>query len=352
MKKTLLAVLLVLGFTALCRADSVVLQNGDKLTGTFTNVRNGNVLFKSDSIGDVTIPVGKIQSIMVAKPVVILQKDQKIARGQLTLGMKGAWEVTANGTSQTVAGANVMIILTDDAYRALGEIPSAPWKLWKGSANLGYNFQHGDQQTSTLTAVVAAVRERSVDLLFVPHMRSNYGLTALLAKADQGGTSVSSNTLSTNLREDWLFTPQNFVFGFGQLDHIDTQGIYLRQTAGGGLGRDMFHTGRSTLSLLGGFTYIHDKFIDGMSDRSAQALIGDKYGIQISKRLRFDQALTFYPDLHIHDQYRSDASASLTFKLNNHLTANAGLIDLFLRRPTAGSHQNNEAVTTGLGYTF
>ncbi len=149
-----------------------------------------------------------------------------------------------------------------------------------------------------------------------------------------------------------LFTPQNFVFVFGQLDHIDTQGLYLRQSAGGGLGRDVIHTGRATLSLLGGFNYVHDKFIDGIHDQSGQALIGDKYGIQLNKRLRFDQQLNFYPDLHTSGQFRFDGSASLTFKLNNHLTANAGLIDLYLRKPSPGSHQNNEAVTTGIGYTF
>ncbi len=187
MTKTFLAVaLLILGFSALCRADTVVLQNGDKLTGTFTNVRNGNLLFKSDSVGDVSIPVGKIQSLMLAKPGVIVEKDRKIARGQLALGAKGDWTVTDNGSlqtvGQTVAADNVVLILPDDAYRALAEVPSAPWKLWKGAATLGYNFQHGDQQTSTLSAVVAATRERPVDLLFVPHLRSNFGLTTLLAK--------------------------------------------------------------------------------------------------------------------------------------------------------------------------
>jgi len=51
-------------------------------------------------------------------------------------------------------------------------------------------------------------------------------------------------------------------------------------------------------------------------------------------------------------QYRWDTSAALGFKVSNRLVANAGVIDLFLNKPEPGSHQNNIAVTTGLGYTF
>jgi putative salt-induced outer membrane protein YdiY len=346
-----LLIVFTLGAGVAARADTVVLKNGDHLTGTVTNVRGANVLLKSD-VGDVTIPVGKIQTLTIDKPAVIIGKDKKVSRGQVALVASGSWQVTANGTSQTVAPADVVLLLPQDAYDTLVDVPSAPWRLWKGTATLGYSFQHGDQQTTTLTGVVAATRERSVDLLFVPHMRTNYTLNLLFSKANQDGTSVTSNTFSTNLREDYLFTPQNFVFAFGQLDHIDTQGLYLRQSAGGGLGRDFIHTGRTTLSLLGGFNYVHDKFLDGLSDQSVQALVGDKFGIQINKRVRFDQQLTFYPDLRVSGQYRFDGSASFTFKVSNHLTANVALIDLFLKQPSPGNHENNETLTTGIGYIF
>jgi len=104
MTKTFLAVLLLLvGFSAVCRADTVVLQNGDRLTGTFTSVRNGNLLLKSDAVGDVTIPLAKIQTLTVGKPAVIVEKDRKLARGQVALGANGDWQVTANGATQTVS---------------------------------------------------------------------------------------------------------------------------------------------------------------------------------------------------------------------------------------------------------
>jgi putative salt-induced outer membrane protein len=351
-KTTLSALLVVILLGASARADTVVFKNGDKLTGTFVEVRDGKLALKSDALGDVSIPLGKVQSFSMEKPAVILGKDRKIVRGQMGLAESGDWQVMTNGTSQTVVAANVAVILPADSYHQLAEVPARPWQNWKGSINFGDSFQHGDQQTNTLTTVVVATRERPSDLLFSRHWRTNYGLTMLFSKAEQGGVTVASDTVSTNLRGDYLFTDRNFVFVSGELDYIQPQGLYLRQSLGGGFGHDVIHSERTVFSLLGGIDYAHEKFINGASEQSAEALAGEKLGMQITRRLRLDHHLNFYPDLQGGGQYRWDTSAALGFKVSNRLVANAGVIDLFLNKPEPGSHQNNIAVTTGLGYTF
>ena len=333
-------------------ADTVVFKNGDKLTGTLVEIQAGNLKLKSDVLGDVTVPMAKVQTFSVDKPAVVLGKDQKVVRGQIALQESGDWTVTANGSSQTLPGANVTVVMPADVYHAIAEVPSRPWQLWKGSANLGYSFQHGDQQTGTLSGLIIASRERPSDLLFTPHLRTDYGLTLLFSKAQQDGESVTSDTISSNLRLDYLFTPRNFVYGFGQVDHIQAQGLYLRQTLGAGVGRDLIHSGRTLFSVLAGVNYMHEKLFSGRSDASAEGLIGEKLGMQITPRLRLDHQVNIYPNLQRGIQYHADSSTNLAFKFNSHITANAGVIDLFLNDPAPGSHQNNIAVTTGLGYIF
>src|SRR5208337_1842513 len=104
--------------------------------------------------------------------------------------------------------------------------------------------------------------------------------------ADESGNTVTSHTMSANLREDFLFTPTNFVFGLAQLDHISTEGLYLRQTLGGGLGRDVVKNSHTTFSLIGGLTFQHEKFFTGASDENASGLFGERLGEQFSKRIR------------------------------------------------------------------
>ena len=339
-------------FAPLARADVVTLKNGDRVTGTLVTVKGGNLELKSDVLGDLTIPLAQVASFSADKPAVVMVKGQKPVQGQLQLESSGDWQVTASGKPQTVAAASVDVIMPAEDYQKLVEHTAKPWQDWKGTATLGYSIQRGDQQTNTFSTTVAAVRERPATPIFERHWRTDFGLNTLLAHAAQDGTSVTSNTISTSLRQDYLFAPDNFVFGLAELDHVGAQGLYLRQTYGGGYGHDLIATSRTSFSVLGGITFVHEKFFTGAYDQSAEALLGEKLGIQLTKRVRLDHDLNVYPNLSTTGQYRFDTATSLSAKLSNRFSLNTGVIDLYLSNPALGSRKNNVAFTTGLGYTF
>lgn len=347
----LIAVLLSFAATA-AHADVVTLKNGDRVTGAFVNEKDGKLALKSDVLGDLSIPVDKIASFTAEKPVALLAKGGKPVEGQLELTTSGEWKLTSSGASQTIAAANVEMILLATEYEALEHHEAKPWKDWKGASTLGYSISHGDQDTSNLAITVAAVRERPAGPIFHSHWRTNFGLTTLLARATQGTTKITSNTLDTSVREDYVFSPSNFVFVIGGLDHIGAQGLYLRETFGGGYGRTLINRGRTNLAVLAGATFVHEKFFTGMHDQTAAVLIGEKLGIQISKRVRFDHNLNFYPNLSNTGQYRFDTTSGLTANLSKRFSLNTSLIDLYLSTPASGSHKNNVAFTTGVGYAF
>ncbi len=343
---------LLLGCGTLAQADTLILKNGDKVSGTLVEVQDQKVSLKSESFGDISIPLEKIQSLSVDKPAVILGTDRRVLRGQIELQSSGDWQVTSNGTSQTVSGALVSVVLPDEAYHREVEQPVQIWQDWTGSINFGYAIQRGDQNTSTLNGSVIATRERPHDLLFMRHWRTNFDLNTLLAKAQQDGESVSSNTITADLRQDYLFTAQDFIFVTAQLDHISPQGLYLRQTYGGGIGRDVIHNKRTLLSVIAGADYLHESFFIGPSNASAEVAIGEKLGVQISTRLRFDQAIDFFPDIEHASRYHGDGSANVSLKISRKFSANIGAIDQYISIPSPGSRNNNVAFTTGLGYNF
>jgi putative salt-induced outer membrane protein YdiY len=196
------------------------------------------------------------------------------------------------------------------------------------------------------------VRERPPTPIFTRHWRTNFDLATLLSSSTENNTFVDSHTLTTDVRPQYLFTEANFVFGLAQFDHISTSGLYLRQTYGGGFGRDVIKNAKATFSLLGGLTYVHEKFFDGSWDDSAQLLIGEKLGYQISKRVRLDHDFNFYPNLSDTGEYRFDTATTLSAKLAGKFSLNAGVIDLYLSNPPAGDKKNSITFTTGIGYTF
>jgi putative salt-induced outer membrane protein YdiY len=342
----------LLACATLASADTVIFKNGDKLSGTFIEMQDKKLTFKSDAVGDVSIALEKIQSLSVQKPAVLLGSDRKPIRGQIELQESGDWQVTSNGASQTVGAGAVEIVLTQDAYHAEVEAPATLWQDWSGSINFGYAIQSGDEKSSTLSGSVIATRERPHDLVFMRHWRTNYGLNMLFARAREDGELVNSDAITTNLRQDYLFSSRDFVFGTAQLDHINAQGLYLRQTYGGGLGRDFIHTNRTLFSATGGAAYIREKFVTGPFNQSSEGAIGEKLSIQMNSRLHFVHTLGFFPDLEHRSRYHADASANLALKINRRFVANAGAIDQYISKPAPGTKNNNVAFTTGLGYTF
>jgi putative salt-induced outer membrane protein YdiY len=353
MKRFAVTIFALLSFSAAAaQADIVTLKNGDRVTGTFVNEKGGKLQLKSDILGDLSIPVDKIASFSAEKPVAVIVKGQKPIEGQLELAPSGEWQVTAAGKSQNIAAAGIDMIMVAADYEALENHNAKPWQDWKGASTLGYSIQRGDQDTSNLAITVNAVRERPDAPIFHRHFRTNFGLTTLLSKSTEGTTNITSNTLTTSLREDYLFSPNNFVFVIGGLDHNGSQGLYLRETFGGGYGRTLIDHSRVNFSVIAGVTYVHEKFFTGVNDSTAAVLVGEKLGIQISKRVRLDHNLNFYPNLSNTGQYRFDTTTSLTAALSKRFSLNTSFIDLYLTNPAAGSHKNNVAFTTGVGYAF
>ena len=352
MKLILTCLLTLLWLASSGYADVVTLKNGDRVTGTLVTIKGGTLQLKSDILGNLTIPMAKVATYSVVKPVAVIIKGKEPVQGTLELTPSGDWQVKANGQAQTIPAAKVDTIMPADTYQSLVVVRPEPWQAWKGNASLGESIQHGNQQTSTFTTTVAAVRERPAAPIFQAHTRTNFGFTTLLSHADETGNTVTSRTVSTSVREDYLFTQHDFVFGLGQLDHISTEALYLRQTYGGGFGKDVIQNSRTTISLIGGLTFQHEKFFTGAFEQSASGLVGEKIGEQFTKRIRLDHSLSFYPNFSQGGEYRFDTSTALSIRLNNRLALNTGVIDLYLSNPPAGNHKNNITFSTGIGYSF
>lgn len=353
LKRTILLLIGMSFVIASVKADTVTLKNGEELIGTWETVKDGNLTFKSDTAGEVAIPLSKLKSFTPTEPAVVVRTDNSILRGQLELLPSGDWQVSQVGQSHVVPVSSINVIMPQTEYNSLVNHHATLWQDWKGNANFGYNLQRGDQQTGLISSAVAATRERPETPIFIRHFRTNYSLLMLFSKVKQNGIEISSNTLTTNLREDYLFAPNTFVFGTAELDHIQAQGLYLRQIYGGGFGRDLIHNSRTIFSVLGGLTFVNQKFYTGgPATQSLDALFGEKLSIALTKRIQFNHFLNFYPNLTNTGEYHFDTTSALALLLTKRISANIAFVDNYLSNPTPGNHKNNVALTTGLGITF
>src|ERR1700722_16490853 len=69
--------------------DVIVFTNGDQLTGTLERADGDSFVFKSDIVGEVTVPAAKIKELHASGKFVALRNNEKITRtskhpGELT----------------------------------------------------------------------------------------------------------------------------------------------------------------------------------------------------------------------------------------------------------------------------
>jgi hypothetical protein len=358
-KFTVTTFLVLICLASWAYADVATLKNGDRVTGTLVTIKGGTLQLKTANLGTVSIPMAQVVTYSSDKPVAVVIKGQEPVQGMLELLPSGDWQIKGeNGQVQTIAAAKPEVIMPAEDYQKLEQAPGV-LQGWKGGASLGYSLQNGSQETNTLTTSVAASRERPATPVFERHMRTTFDFTTLFSHAEQKSitppfvitSTVSSRTLTADLRQDYLFSPDNFVFVFGQINHVSTQDLYLQQTYGGGFGRDVVKNARTVFSVLGGPTYVQEKFFNGQLTQTTQLLLAEVLGEQFSKRLRLDHYFHIYPDLIHGGEYRFDTSAVLSYKLLNKFTVNASLIDLYLSNPPTGE-RNNITFSAGVGYSF
>src|ERR1700689_3070964 len=66
-------------------ADTLVLKNGDHLTGTVTGSDGTQVTIKTDYAGDIKVKWSAVQELSSEKPLYVVTPDKKTVNGNITL---------------------------------------------------------------------------------------------------------------------------------------------------------------------------------------------------------------------------------------------------------------------------
>jgi putative salt-induced outer membrane protein YdiY len=354
MKRLLLLLVVLVASGGMARSEVVEFKNGDKLTGSWVHINEDKILFKSEALGNVSLPVSKVKTMASTTPAVVLVKTGEAYSGRLSLLESGEWELKGeDGGARRLKASSVQAIYLLEVYQTKGEeAPFRPLHNWQGKANVGYSLVRGDNDATTLSVGVNGTRRFPNLPGFNERFRTNYLLTMLFANTRTDGVRTSANSITTSLRQDYLFSPTDFVFVLGQLEHIQTQSLNLRQTYGGGLGRDLIHRPRLGLQFLSGVTYVREALQGAPVRRNAEALIGEKVSWEVFDGVTFENYLNFYPNLTDTGEYRVDTTSTLGIQISSRLAFNTTVTDRFLTHPLAGRKHNEVVLTTGLGFNF
>lgn len=343
----------VAGFVAMAcaaSADTVVLKNGDHLTGTVETSDGKNVTLKTDYAGEIQIQWSSIAQIKTDKPIYVVMPDKSTVSGILTTDGTSIIVQPASGPPVQIAVAQVTVVRGMDQETAY-EKSLHPGLLenWKGGVNLGFALARGNSETTNLTTGFTADRKTTNDEI------TGY-FSSLYSTNDKTGGGTIANSIIGGLKYDRNITKRVFAFASGDFTHDELQDLNIRGIYSGGLGYHLISNPNTSFDLLAGLNYTHESYGGGptlVTRNLAGITLGESGMHKFGKSTTATEVFYFYPDLSNSSQYRFSFDAASVTQINKWFGWQIGLSDRYVTDPPIlGTKSNDVIFTTGLTFSF
>ena len=335
-----LSALLLLAATS-GRTDTVVLTNGDRLTGEIQKLADGKLSLKTGYAGDVHIDWEVVDQLMTDGAVEVETHSGKRYRGTLRSSSEG-FEITSTDTTKTVAAPLVVGL----SAASKGGGPSF-WERLEGNVDLGYNLTRGNSRlTQSSVGLGGAYRK--------PGYKVQASASSMFSRQND---AAATSRQSAHLRYDKFLGPRLLTFAVGGLERNDRKRLNLRSTAGGGVGWRLQKTQNSELSVLGGLTYTNEQFqadAAGIApgDSFGEGLLGLEWHATLFDSVHFTTGVSLRPSLAGSGRYRVEYDSLVRIPLISRLTWSLSLFDRFDSDPPVAVQRNDYGLVSAFGFAF
>jgi hypothetical protein len=340
---------ILLTFTAASslHADTVVLKNGDRLTGNAVKLDGGKLTFKTPYADAIVIAWDQVTSLTTSQPLVLPTPKGKLNVTAIVRSDAGLVVTTPSGPS--ALDPKEVTVLRSPADQIAFEASLHPsWAhAWAGAANVSLALARGNSEATTFGTGVTAARTTL-------HDKTSLYVNTLYSTNANSTPTTSANTDAGGIRYDHNLKPRVFAYGSGDFYADALQDLDLRSIVGGGLGWHASKTAKQTFDVTGGVVWTHESYsatADVTSSvNSFPALqIGEQYTRKIGAASLFAEQATIYPDLSTLGQYQFTFNSTFNTKLGKMFNWVTTFGDNYTSFPPAGTLDNDLVLTTGLG---
>jgi len=346
--------------------DLLILNDDEKLVGHFVRSTSADLRFKSDMLGEVTIPWSKVKELRAGGPYTVVGKDIKLGRRSDTSKLlKGSLEATAKQITVTAApGAAPATVAVADAAHVIESTEfeqqvmhsPGPGEDWAGSINAGATLVNATQQSRTFSGGFALVRAVPIEAWLDPRERTlvDFNFASGVIK-QPGAAEIKTEIIHGGLeRDEYFFTRRMYGFAQATFDHNYSQGLDLGTQVGGGLGWTAVKSSANVLDAKASITYLHQSF-DG-STSLTKSLVASNFAEAFTHKFKHGvvlaQTASATPTWNITEDWLANASIGLTVPAYKRLNIALGAVDSYLNNPPPSFKKNSFQLTTGLTYTF
>jgi len=335
--------------------DTVVLKNGDRLTGTIESSDGKTITLKTDYAGEIKVQWSAVKDVTTDKPLYVAKSDKTTVNGTITSEGSDVVVHTANAGDVTVPLTNVTIIRSASEQTAYEHsLHPGLFEEWKGGANFGFALARGNSDTTNLALGFNADRKTLSDQIKM-YATSIYSTNGALT-----GATVTANEITGGIRYDRNINHILFGFVSGDFAHNALQDLNLQQIYGGGLGAHAINRPNTTLDLLAGVNYTRETYsgtVAGVTttvERNLAAVtVGEDFAKKFGATSSFVQHFYFYPDLSETGEYRFALDAAWVTQIKKWIGWQVTVSDRYITNPPIAGTKNNDVVlSTGLNFSF
>lgn len=374
--------------------DTLTLTSGEQLIGKLVKEASGNVIFQSDALGAVTIPIAKVKTLH-ASPFAVVAKGEKmkpriaqetIPAGAVTIENNQVTLTPAASTASSTAALDHApvasapaaastipvkeLVTIADTKSLYGELKKEHSLLygWTGSVTLGTTIVNATDSAQTYTGAITAVRTIPVVPWTTPISRTTFNASGTYGLAkdpeiDSGGVIVQApsvtktDILHGDAEYDHYLSPRFFWLVNASADHNFGNGLQLQQAYGGGVGWTVLQKPNDTVSLKVGLQYLEQQFYDGIYSSLGtpdQNLVGlamtETWSRNFAHNLKFSENMTLTPTFNYVQGYSGVVNATLAVPVYKKINVSLNSTDNYLGDPAQGYRRNSFQFTAGVTY--
>ena len=316
--------------------DTVVLRNGDRLSGEVKSLDKGLLTLSTISMSTIYVEWDKVAQLTAIGAFDFELADGRRYVARLTAAPSGKLGLVLEN------GQNVVL----DVYSVVRMRPLKDvwWRRLNGDISLGASYtQSSGIGQGTLSSNVRFRRPAF-------EVSTSFDETVSVENKQVNSSRTSFRGSYLQLLPDRWFLP-----GIGRLERNPDLGYNLRTSLGGGVGRYLVQSIRGSLGVGGGVGYSRELPVDGDGFNSVEAFIaatGSFYRYD-SPKTNLTVSAVGFPSLTEGGRFRFDLNSSLTHELIRDFTVGLTIYDSYDNRPHGeGALKNDVGLSLTLGWTF
>jgi putative salt-induced outer membrane protein YdiY len=234
--------LLIVGIQ-FARADVIILNNGDRITGTIDSADGGNLIIVSPIAGKITVALKDVKTFSSDEPIRVQLDDGSVINQKISPGPAGSFSTAPGG----------VFAKQDIPIARIGKINPPP-VVWTGSVVINGLLAQGNTNSEQFGASIDAMR-RTDDDRITTNAAYLYGRQKV-----NGITSTTDDNWHIAGSYDYFFTKKFYGYGNMRVEKDRILNLDLRLTPGVGFGYQVVERPDFNLNFEGGISWVYEEF--------------------------------------------------------------------------------------------